>query len=402
LAIAFACSLATARAGDAAPADREPSDSEQGAPFADSWRKTVVLSDQNAEGKASKCIAWVDQGWLVVERRDVSGDIEWQIVLAQVGEGDKPPLIELNPNVPDGLRLSYRDGLFFIRDDFGSLRCLRQKKSAAVKWPVLTIPPNEPQPGGGTMGRQGHTYYYRTNHGWQFIARGLGGELAEYVLRMYSLDVGCFQLSSRGDASRVDDITVGAKYRLIDSSTLWDDGELLVVRRMHGAAFAFHRAQQEKLQANRKQLIGAAPPEISAVQWLNGEPIALLELKGKGAFVYYAGSYSKQVADQLSAVETLYDKYRGRGLHVVGIISAEDAEIYAAICKERDLSFPLAIDDRSNATAKRFFVWDSPSFFLIGRDGKIAGSQYQVRQPRGAPPLPAPAEIEKILRAKER
>src|SRR6185437_7884214 len=147
LAIAFACSLATARAGDAAPADREPSDSEQGAKFADGWRKTVVLSDQNAEGKASKCIAWVDQGWLVVERRDVSGDVEWQIVLAQVGPRDTPPLVEANPNVAGGLRLSYRNGRFFLRDDFGTLRCRRQIKTVDVKWPPLAIPKNEPQPG---------------------------------------------------------------------------------------------------------------------------------------------------------------------------------------------------------------------------------------------------------------
>src|SRR5690242_950522 len=97
--------------------------------FADGWHKSVKLTDVNSAGRASVCNAWVDDGWLIVERCDVSGDIEWQIVLAQVSEQDEPPTIEPTPHaqVLGGLRVSYRGGLFFIRDDKGSLRCLRQK-----------------------------------------------------------------------------------------------------------------------------------------------------------------------------------------------------------------------------------------------------------------------------------
>jgi hypothetical protein len=399
--------FAVRSADDAAAvrSDRDPPDSDPDAKFADGWRKTVVLSDQNAEGQASKCIAWVDQGWLLVERRDVGGDLEWQIVLAQVGEEDEPPKIEAKPRVANlvldisgGLRLDYRDGLFFIHDDRGRLRCLRQKKSAAVKWPVLAIPPNEPQPGGGTMGRRDHIYYYRTNHRWQFIARGLGGELAEYVLRMYCLDVGGHHLSAHDDGSGVDDITVGAPYGLIRSSTLWDDGELLVVRRMDGAAAAWHRAEQEKLAANRKQLVGAAPPKISAREWLNSpRPIAIGDLRGRAELVYFTGEYSGQIAEQLSALTALHEKYRDRGLTVV-VVATSNPEFYSAQAK--DLKFALALSDYR--TAERFFVTDKPSYLLIGRDGKIAGSQYQERLGGAPPALPSGAEIEKLLKAEQR
>src|SRR3569832_1515519 len=75
--------------------------------FANGWHKNVQLTDANSEGRASACNAWVDEGWLIVERCDVSGDIEWQIVLAQVKENDEPPTIEPNPNreVVGGLRV---------------------------------------------------------------------------------------------------------------------------------------------------------------------------------------------------------------------------------------------------------------------------------------------------------
>jgi hypothetical protein len=150
--------------------------------LADGWHKSVKLTDVNSDGRASVCNAWVDEGWLIVERCDMSGDIEWQIVLAQVGEQDEPPTIEPNPNPAalGGLRLSYRDGRFFIRDDFGNLRCLRQKKSADVKWPALFIPKNEPRAGESTLKDQsGCAYYFRINHHWQFIAGGRDDEQAE-------------------------------------------------------------------------------------------------------------------------------------------------------------------------------------------------------------------------------
>lgn len=367
------------------------------AEFADGWRKEVALTDPNGGNKSPHCVAWIDDGWLVVERRDTTGDVEWQIVLAEVGEDDEPPTIKPNPG---GVRLTYRNGRFFIHDDWGHLRCMRQKKSAQLQWPALAIPPHEPQPGGsGTMGKGDRKFYYRTNHGWQFLARGSEGERAEYVLRMYCLDVGAFQLSSRGDRGGVDEITVGANYRGIDSSTVFDDCELLVARRMHEANVALYREKQEKLLAGRKQLVGAAPPEIVAAKWLNGSPVAMAELKGKVAFVYYAGDHSWQMLRQLTAIAAFYNQYHDRGLEVVAVVPLQDEEVYAALIKERGWKFPFAVDGRDSTILQRYFVTDSPACFLIGCDGNISLSQYPERGRVTVPPLPTAKEIEDLLGA---
>jgi len=390
----------------------DPPASKLDAKFADGWRKEVALTDPNGGDKTPHCVAWVDDGWLVVERRDTAGEVEWQIVLAQVGEEDEPPTIEPNPAVPGGLRLTYRDGRFFIRDDWGHLRCLRQKKTADMPWPALEIPPDEVHPsgmvlgGGNKLGEKEGRLYGRRNGGWQFVARGWEGELAEYVLRMYCLEVGAFRLGSRSDRGGVT-YTVGEQLHSVQSSTLSDDGELFVAARMHEWLVNLHRDQLKKLLDNRKKIVGAAPPAIFAAKWLNGDAVPLDDLKGKPALVYFAGDYSKRVADQLSAIDNLFGKYRDRGLEVAAVIAADDEELYAAICEKRGWRFPLAVDHSGGPgswggpAAQRFSVTDTPCYFLIGRDGKIAVGLYQERVPLGSykrpPPLPDDAEIQNLL-----
>ena len=406
LAIAFACSLATARAGDAAPADREPSDSEQGAPFADSWRKTVVLSDQNAEGKASKCIAWVDQGWLVVERRDVSGDVEWQIVLAQVGPRDTPPLVEANPNVAGGLRLSYRNGRFFLRDDFGTLRCRRQIKTVDVKWPPLAIPKNEPQPGGSWGGREDRMHYYRINHDWHFVACGMKDERAEYVLRLSRFDLERYRgIGSVSGLGPVIHTRVAGPPESSDQfppdETIIDDRELLIVRRDREVDAERKRAAREALEDDRKRLVGAAAPEISASGWLNSpRPLALKGFKDKVVLVYCADDNVGRAINDLKHIDGLYEKFRDRGFEVVGVVPANDAGYYSASLLYSGSKVPLALDD--GATLERFLITSAPCCFLIDRDGKIAAGHYYGYRAPFPTPLPDGAEIEKLLKADEK
>lgn len=380
---------------------RNPSETDPEASFADGWRKTVSLAEPNAEGKTPVCIAWVDKGWLIVERRDTAGDVGWQIVLAEAGEADEPPSIEQNRDVPGGLRLDYRGGRFFIHDDWGHLRCLRQKKSAEVKWPAFEIPVNDTPPGPSRMWNKNRVYYGRNRGGWQFIARAVKEEQVEYVLRMYCLEFGAFGFSTRSGRSDIDDVTVGATVQFVDSSTLQDDGELLVVRRMSEESLAVYRDRREKLEAKRKALVGAAPPEFSAATWLSSRRVALDNLKGSAALVYFTGGYSRQVIDELGALGDLHAKYYVRRLEVVVVVPAADEEAYAAISEKRGWKFLLAVDDHRNSIAKRFLIADPPSYVLIGRDGEIAASKYRAPSSNirtsPLPPLPGADEIETLL-----
>jgi hypothetical protein len=386
-----------------------PPDSAPLAAFVSGWRKTVKLPDIGADREPSRCsaAAWVEDGWLVVERRDVSGDIEWQIVLAKINESDEPPKMAPTPNVPGGLRLDFRDGQFFIHDDVGNLRCLRQRKSAAEKWPVLAIPKHEPDPAvGGASNAGERTYYHRIHRGWQFIAGGLGGELAEFVLRMKHPEVEEIRgVSISFNAGDVVQLRVDGppefSGRLPALATVLDDGELLVVNRVRELDVDRERAARlarEKLAAERERLLGAPPAEVSASQWIP-RAYGWDELKGKVVLVYYAGDFlrvaNSRFNSPLKTVEVLHQRYCERGLEVVAIAAPNQAPSYAEFIQERKLPFPVAIDD--GQTASRFVIetvsrgGPLPScYLLIGRDGKLARSHY-------SGPLPID-EVQELLR----
>jgi hypothetical protein len=103
----------------------------------DGWSQMVKLESPVPNvGVLGESRLWVQDGWLLVERRSADDEVEWKVVLAKVVGGELPEVIT------DGLslRLSYRRGRYFIRDSFGGLRCLREPKPLDEPWPILQIP----------------------------------------------------------------------------------------------------------------------------------------------------------------------------------------------------------------------------------------------------------------------
>lgn len=126
----------------AALASFSPAADKAAAPakLSDDWSTTVELlpySWPKNDSPSGACRVWVEQGWLVVERRTDRDELEWKIVLAKV-VGDEPPQIDVHR--PGALRLDYRGGLYFIRDEFGNLRCQRQTKKPDDVWPDIALP----------------------------------------------------------------------------------------------------------------------------------------------------------------------------------------------------------------------------------------------------------------------
>ena len=169
-------------ADDAAPAADEK--------ISDTWSRTVPVADP-PDAKYGEWRFWVQEGWLMAERRNGDDEIEWKIVLAKVvgdelpeivvnrfSSGDRvvrreakrqtpvvdrpekipgalpagssrKPLDSASPGptgpMPGSLRVSYGGGRYYIRDGFSYLRCMRQAKSGDESWPKLEIPPRDPQ-----------------------------------------------------------------------------------------------------------------------------------------------------------------------------------------------------------------------------------------------------------------
>ncbi len=361
----------------AAPGAKTPPASAPAVKFGDGWRTAVALLPHawpKDDFPSGECRAWVEQGWLIAERRTDQNELEWKIVLAKVA-GKEPPRIEAP--APGRLRLSYRDGRYFIRDEFGEFRCVRQPKPADVAWPAITLP-GRTNPGGAA----GHKIDVFHEKGWYFMAAGPKRGAVDCLVRLNHQD-----LITNGTLAGV---SIGPAVQRGHSGelTLMDDGDLLVGERLEEWAARRALARREI----RAKLRGSPAPELAGT-WLNtgGERLTWNDLKGNAVLLVFCRSSSAingvpAFNQHLPPLKQLYEKYYPKGLVILGVYAHTVKEAERFI-EEHHIEFPVLSD--ASDTADRFGIEEQPSFFLIDRQGKVVWGNLAT--------LPATAEIEKLL-----
>lgn len=359
-------------------------DEEQGAPAAAKlsaeWSTKVRLpaySYPKNDIPSGECRAWVEQGWLVVERRTDQDEIEWKIVLAKA-VGDEPPQIDTSR--PGALRVSFRDGRYFIRDEFGEFRCLREPKQPDDAWPKVDLPERDPGALSGSAG--GGKMVGKTVKEWFIVAAGPTNGAADCLVRLnhQELRKGGTMFSGGMVVNRITD----------DDTNLMDDGELLVGRRLEDWVAVYVIARREL----RKKLPGSPAPKLTGT-WLNtgGEELNWDDLKGNAVLlVFFNLSFQPSFTERLPEMKAL-DEFYDKGLVIVGVHSRSVAEEGEQLVEKAGLKlkFPVLVDECE--TESRYGVEDMPSYFLIDRDGKIVWANLSSPPPR--------AEIEKLLPGKD-
>ncbi len=102
----------------------------------------------------------------------------------------------------------------------------------------------------------------------------------------------------------------------------------------------------------------------------NNEKVSLSDLKGQLLLVnfFYYSSYPSTNA--IPAMQKLYDKYKGKGLKIIGInpFNKTDDDIAKNISKQ-GVTYPVLTDGKN--TAKDYHVSYYPAIYLIDKTGKI-------------------------------
>ncbi len=128
--------------------------------------------------------------------------------------------------------------------------------------------------------------------------------------------------------------------------------------------------------------LGAVLPELNLVD-TRGRPISSEELRGKTLLVDYWAPWCKPCEKEMPGYQRLYEKYRDRGLLVVGIVfdpgmkmGDESAEHFA---KRLHITYPL-VKDSAALQAEFGGIQGIPTTFVIDRDRviryKIVGFEY--------------------------
>ena len=416
------CVLTLVCKTSAAPDDSATSESDSQPPaekLSDTWSKTLPVSDP-PDAKYGEWRFWVQDGWLLAERRTRNDEIEWKIVLAKV-VGDELPKIVVNripagarmvhraskggetvttvapePTgpIPGSLRLSYRDGRYFIRDEFGSLRCLREPKTEDQPWPELELPPRDANPrsgSGGAGGGPGSSWLAsQVSNSWVIIAAGPYADprnrAADCLVRVSHQDLrppGGAPFRGRQGVAR---FSYGDWFVI-------DDAEFLVAERLDASHLPFELqrlAQRDPVLAVKlaMQKLGGSPaPELSGEVWLNAEkPTTWKDLRGKPVLLVLFDLKQPSFVPLVPPLLGFQEMFAKQGLAVIGVHAKAPRDELEKRLGEEHIDFPVLIDD--GQTAERYGVGFS-ACLLIDRDGKVV-SVYKDS-------LAPPAEIEKLL-----
>ena len=114
---------------------------------------------------------------------------------------------------------------------------------------------------------------------------------------------------------------------------------------------------------------GARSPELGAKD-LTGKPVTLSTLAGKVVIVDFWATWCAPCKEEMPVLERLYQKYRGRGLVIVGVSVDEEGGNVAPFIKKMKVSFPI-VHDQGHKIADRFKPPKMPSSYVIDRKGIV-------------------------------
>jgi thiol-disulfide isomerase/thioredoxin len=299
---------------------------------------------------AEKLLLRVDNGWLVVRLESGDGTLQWQVVLARATDAG-PPVVNTKPNLHS---IDVQYGPYLVRENFGRLRIYRERKTKdAPSWSVPTLP--------GTLKERfsaGDLRLTRFSE-WFWITAGPAIEKSDVCIR--------FQHDSLRDAGCGVQNWENVLYYAFCGyeAKCYEESDLLTCRRVSlGEAEAV--LQKRKFKA---EFANKPAPALDGSKWFNTPaPLALEGLKGKVVLLDFWGKWCGPCVAKLPVSQRLYDKYKGQGLVVIGVHSANDHESLDEFLKQKAVTFPVVID--SGKTASRYLIELWPTYFLIDRSGK--------------------------------
>jgi thiol-disulfide isomerase/thioredoxin len=122
------------------------------------------------------------------------------------------------------------------------------------------------------------------------------------------------------------------------------------------------------------QNLGDKPaPALNVAQWVQGE-LDLAALQGKVVLIDFWGTWCGPCVAALPKLVALHEKYKDRGLVIIGIHTTNAAENLPGFLTQHALPYSLAID-REDATVKAYGIRAFPSLVMIGKDGKVAAAR---------------------------
>lgn len=107
-------------------------------------------------------------------------------------------------------------------------------------------------------------------------------------------------------------------------------------------------------------------------QDMKGRTVKLSDYVGRGKYVLvdFWASWCGPCRKETPVIAQAYEKYKDKGLEVLGLFVADKPENLSKAVKELNITWPQIIDT-NNAAGKLYGVRGIPHIVLFGPDGKI-------------------------------
>ncbi|MFN2564132.1 MAG: TlpA family protein disulfide reductase [Gemmatimonadaceae bacterium] len=117
--------------------------------------------------------------------------------------------------------------------------------------------------------------------------------------------------------------------------------------------------------------VGRPAPAYRAVS-ANGDSVSLDALRGKPILLNVWATWCHPCRDEIPELQRIYERYRGRGLELVGVSvdAAGEDDAIRAFMRRYGMTYPVWRDPAENVSAA-FLVVGVPATFLIDRSGVL-------------------------------
>ncbi|QWU13132.1 Peroxiredoxin [Paenibacillus sophorae] len=103
---------------------------------------------------------------------------------------------------------------------------------------------------------------------------------------------------------------------------------------------------------------------------MEGNKVQLSDLKGRGVFLNFWGTWCKPCEQEMPYMESQYKQYKDLGVEILAVNIAESDIAIESFVKRHGLTFPV-LKDKDRAVTEAYDIIPIPTSFLIDKNGTI-------------------------------
>jgi cytochrome c biogenesis protein CcmG/thiol:disulfide interchange protein DsbE len=108
------------------------------------------------------------------------------------------------------------------------------------------------------------------------------------------------------------------------------------------------------------------------VKDMNGANVRLADHKGKVILINFWATWCAPCKTELPAFVELYDRYKDKGLVILGVSADDDAETLRSFAAEWKLNYPILVGrDEEDLLDAYGPLFGYPTSVIVGRDGAV-------------------------------